>query len=295
MEGILVIDKPPGPTSADVVDLAKRALKTKAGHLGTLDPFASGVLPLCLGEATKIARLLVLADKQYEGRIRLGVQTDTGDPTGQVVAEKPVPEGLSQRLEAVREQLGGRRLQTPPMYSALKHEGTPLYKLARKGITVEREPRWIHVTFEALEVEAADTLRFCLTCSKGTYVRVLAEEIGEALGTVAHLLELRRTRFGPFSIAQAVPLSALEGPAPALPFVPIERALCHLRKFPLSAAEVARAERGDLALLRRLPSASSGETALLTDREGQALALIEYRLPKGWAYLRVLRRRGGQS
>jgi tRNA pseudouridine55 synthase len=295
MEGILVVDKPTGPTSADVVDLAKRALRTKVGHLGTLDPFASGVLPLCIGDATKIARLLVVADKQYEGRIRLGVQTDTGDPTGTVVAEQRVPADFAARLHEVKARLSGKRLQIPPMYSALKRGGVPLYKLARQGISVEREPRWIELTFQYLEPEGKNVLRFQVTCSKGTYIRVLAEEIGAALGTVAHLQELRRTRFGPFTLKEAQPLSALSESGIHKALIPLVRALGHLRQIALASQEVPRATRGDLVLLRRLPPGSEGETALLVSDSGEAVALIEYRPDRGWVYLRVLHRHEGKS
>ena len=154
MNGLLIVDKPEGLTSADVVRAAKRVLHTKTGHLGTLDPFASGVLPLCLGEGTKIAQFLNQSDKSYEGLIRLGSETDSGDPTGTTIATAAVPPLAAETLDQLASRFVGASTQIPPMYSAIKRNGTPLYKLARKGVEVERKPRKVEI--EHLELEARD-------------------------------------------------------------------------------------------------------------------------------------------
>ncbi|OFV87008.1 MAG: tRNA pseudouridine(55) synthase TruB, partial [Acidobacteria bacterium RBG_16_68_9] len=204
MNGILILDKPEGLTSAEVVRRVKRRLRVKVGHLGTLDPFASGVLPLCIGDGTKIAQFLNTATKTYEGTIRLGAATDTGDCTGVVARTAPIPAFGSEDLRAVERQFQGPYTQVPPMYSALKQGGVPLYKLARQGVEVERSGRLVHI--ESLRLCRADeaSLDFEVSCSKGTYVRVLAEDVAAALGTAAHVSVLRRTRFGEFTLSHAV-------------------------------------------------------------------------------------------
>lgn len=288
MNGLLIVDKLPGLTSADVVRQVKRRFRGKVGHLGTLDPFASGVLPLCLGEGTKVAQILTVTDKQYQGLISLGCRTDTGDPTGAVIEEQPVPHDITGRLEEVVQRLSGERLQTPPMYSAVKRQGVPLYKLARKGITVDRSPRRVEVRFEELALSGPHTLRFSVTCSKGTYIRVLAEEIGQALGTCAHLRELRRVRFGPFDLAMALSVEALESEPLERYLIPIEMALKDLRQLPLAKDSAHRVKQGSTAILRELPTGRPGEAALLVDEAKRALALVQYRSGVGWTYLRVL-------
>ena len=280
MTGILLVDKPEGMTSAGVIRALKPRLgRTKVGHLGTLDPFASGLLPLCLGEATKVARWLLLEDKAYEGTIRLGTATDTLDRTGTVVGNAPVP-ALEQRLvDDIARRFAGRRQQVPPMYSALKRAGVPLYELARRGIEVEREPRDIEIHRLTLAACVPDRIDFAVECSKGTYVRVLAAEIGEALATVAHLETLRRTRVGSFRIAEATAVAALLAiPADAcLPLVPVRQALGAYGAFAVPSAEVlVRLRRGQQEPLARLPAPrSSGETALLLDAAGDVAAVLE--------------------
>ena len=202
MNGLLLIDKPAGLTSAEVVRRVKRRVRVKVGHLGTLDPFATGLLPLCLGEATKIAQFLNTADKRYEGVIQLGWATDTGDCTGRQTASAAVSDRAAADLDAVARRFTGEILQKPPMYSAIKRDGVPLYRFARQGLEVERTPRPVRIAHLGLESVGSGRLRFVLACSKGTYVRVLAEEIGAALGTAAHLDALRRTSFGSFDITR---------------------------------------------------------------------------------------------
>lgn len=275
MDGLLIVDKPEGLTSAEVVRRVKRWTRSKTGHLGTLDPFASGVLPLCLGEGTKIAAFLNQADKEYTGVLRLGQRTDTGDPTGTVVEEAEVPTDLSPaQLAPLAAAFIGPQLQVPPMYSALKRDGQPLYKLARQGIEVEREARTVR--FDACEVEAVSShdLRFRVACSKGTYVRVWAEDFAARLGTVAHLTQLRRTRFGPFAIEQAMTLAEIESTAdPRL--LPLRAALGELPEISLSATEAQRAKQGFEPLLERLAwPKGAGDAVKLINPEGKLTAIV---------------------
>lgn len=209
LDGVLLLDKPAGLSSNDALIQAKRLLNAKkAGHTGTLDPFATGLLPLCFGEATKFSQDLLEADKTYETVIHLGIRTTTGDTEGEGLSRQAVAVTL-EAIEPVLARFRGEIEQVPPMYSALKRDGKPLYEYARAGITLERQARC--VTIHALELLAFEspflTLRVC--CSKGTYIRVLGEDIGQALGCGAHLQALRRTRVGDLSLAQAATLDAL--------------------------------------------------------------------------------------
>jgi len=291
VSGLLLIDKPEGPTSAEVVRRVSRLLPgSKVGHLGTLDPFASGVLPLCVGEATKIAQFLNVADKEYEGIIHLGVSTDTGDCTGKTVRTAEVPKLTKQRLREAEDRFTGEYEQVPPMYSALKHKGVPLYRLARKGIEVERTPRRVHVTSLQLTAEGADRLRFKASCSKGTYIRVLAEDLGGFLGTAAHLESLRRTRFGRFDLAQAVPLSSWSR-GKAEGWVTIREALSTFPVLELSADETKAVGRGQAWVLGRLDALSEADLAVLVDPEDRVVAVVSKRKGR-WAFGRVLRPEG---
>jgi len=291
VNGILLVDKPEGMTSAGVVRLLKRPLEpAKIGHLGTLDPFASGLLPLCVGEATKVARYLLLEDKAYTGRIRLGAETDTLDRTGAVTARAPVPELTQSAVDEVAARFRGPQRQTPPMYSALKRDGVPLYKLARKGMEVEREAREVVIHALALRLVAPDALDFEVRCSKGTYVRVLAADLGLALGTVAHLEELRRTQVGTFRVEDARAPEALRGePLSSWPVIGIPQALAGLRRFTLSGPDVATLRRGQQGPLGALPKGEAGEAALVLTQEGAVAAVIEVAdADRGWRMVRVL-------
>jgi tRNA pseudouridine55 synthase len=209
VDGVLLLDKSAGHSSNDVLIQAKRLLNAKkAGHTGTLDPFATGLLPLCFGEATKFAQDLLESDKTYEAVVRLGIRTTTGDTEGEVLETCAVSVSMEQ-IDAVLPRFRGPIQQVPPMYSALKRDGKPLYEYARAGVTLERDAR--PVTIHALEMLAyeAPYLTLRVTCSKGTYIRVLGEDIGAALGCGAHLQALRRTQVGALSIAQAVTLDGL--------------------------------------------------------------------------------------
>jgi tRNA pseudouridine55 synthase len=209
VDGVLLLDKPVGLSSNDALIKAKRVLNAKkAGHTGTLDPFATGLLPLCFGEATKFSQDLLEADKTYEATVHLGVMTTTGDTEGSVVEGREVDVTLEQ-IDAALARFRGPIMQVPPMYSALKRDGKPLYEYARAGKTVEREGR--QVTIHSLELLACalPDVSFRVTCSKATYVRTLAEDIGEALGCGAHLVALRRTGVGALTLEHAVTLDAL--------------------------------------------------------------------------------------
>ena len=209
VHGVLLLDKGAGHSSNDVLIKAKRLLNAqKAGHTGTLDPFATGLLPLCFGEATKFAQDLLEADKTYETVVHLGVRTTTADTEGEVLESLPVDVSV-ERIEQVLAQFRGEIDQVPPMHSALKRDGKPLYEYARAGVTLEREAR--RVTIHELELieYRAPYLSLRVRCSKGTYVRVLGEDIGAALGCGAHLQALRRTKVGMLTLDGAVTLEAL--------------------------------------------------------------------------------------
>ncbi len=210
-----MIDKPVGPTSFQIVQRIRRALRMKkVGHAGTLDPFASGLLVVCAGRpATKLIDRLMAGEKEYEAVLKLGVETDTQDLEGKVVAEQPVPDLSKEQVESCLATFLGDQLQHPPQYSALKHKGKPLYYYARKGVSIEKPPRPITIhELELLEL-GGDTLSLRVVCSKGTYIRTLAHDIGGKLGCGAHLIVLRRTRSGNFKVANAVNGTLLEDPA----------------------------------------------------------------------------------
>jgi tRNA pseudouridine55 synthase len=201
INGVVLLDKPPGLSSNSAVQRVKRPLGAKkAGHTGSLDPIATGLLPVCLGEATKLAAFLLDDDKRYETRVRLGVTTASADIEGEVLKTRDVPELNEERIEAVLAQFRGAISQIPPMYSALKHQGRRLYELARKGVEVEREPRNIRIHELLLKGYGADYLDLEVHCSKGTYIRSLAADIGEVLGCGGHVELLRRTAVGALSL-----------------------------------------------------------------------------------------------
>ena len=216
VSGVILVDKPKGMTSQQVVSKVKYLFKSpihdskKAGHTGTLDPMATGLLPICLGEATKFSHYQLDADKSYQATILLGSQTDTGDADGQIVTQASIPVFDEASLATIAQQFLGAQQQIPPMYSALKKDGKKLYEYARAGIEVDRPPR--DITIKAINLQMIDDTQISLTvtCTKGTYVRVLAEDIAKQLGTLGHLTALRRTQVGNFSIDDAIALSSLE-------------------------------------------------------------------------------------
>lgn len=211
-EGILLIDKPKGITSHDIVDRVRRKLHMKrVGHAGTLDPMATGLVIILVGKATKASQYLMGMDKVYEGSMLLGKNTNTHDAEGEVTLERPVPTLSEADVVAVLKSFEGDQYQIPPMFSAKKIDGVPLYKLARKGKEVEREARLIHVSsFELDEYHAPDRIDFTVACTKGTYVRTLAHDIGEKLGCGAHLTSLNRTDIEKFKIEDSIRLDEFE-------------------------------------------------------------------------------------
>ena len=210
-DSVLVVDKPPEITSAKAVARVKKITGAKkAGHTGTLDPFATGVLVCCLGKATRLAKFFLHGDKTYEAVMQLGVETDTQDLTGSIVAESPVPPITKESMEKVFAGFTGEIKQTPPAYSALKHNGVPLYKLARKGTPVVKEARLITIySLDLLEINGSK-VRFVASCSGGSYIRTLCSDMGRVIGCGAHLHELRRVENSGFSIKEAVSLDQLE-------------------------------------------------------------------------------------
>jgi tRNA pseudouridine55 synthase len=210
LDGVLLADKPYGASSNGFLQTLRRLYRAeKGGHGGTLDPMATGLMVMCFGEATKFSSWLLESTKRYEGEITLGQRTDTGDAEGQVTGSAEVPASLPD-LAAVAAAFTGPREQRPPMYSALKHEGRPLYEYARQGVEVDKPARRIVIERLSLESIGPARLRFDVLCSTGTYVRVLAEELAAALGTLGHLGALRRTASGPFGIGEAASLETLE-------------------------------------------------------------------------------------
>jgi tRNA pseudouridine55 synthase len=210
-DGVLLVDKAAGMTSHDVVALVRRRLQMKkVGHCGTLDPIATGLLLLTLGRGTKIQDLLMSEDKEYSGTMLLGKTTDTQDSAGVVLEERPVPQFDEATIRGAFDKYCGDFYQMPPMVSAIKQAGVPLYKLARQGKTVEREPRLVHVFRYSIDKIALPEIDFTVLCSKGFYVRTYAHDIGEALGCGAHLKNLRRTKSGRFNVEGAITVAELK-------------------------------------------------------------------------------------
>ena len=211
VSGVLVIDKPIGLSSNDVVQKAKRLFNArKVGHTGALDPLATGVLPLCFGEATKFSQYLLSSDKKYWVRLQLGVATDSGDAEGKIIAERPVENIDAAKINAALRFFRGEIDQVPSMFSAIKHKGQPLYKLARQGIEIEREARRVTIFSNELVAFEGDQLELEIHCSKGTYVRTIAQELGEVLGCGAHVSALRRRAAGPYDESDLISFATLE-------------------------------------------------------------------------------------
>ena len=244
---MLLLDKPAGMSSNAALQKARWLFNAeKAGHTGTLDPLATGLLPVCFGEATKFSAELLDADKAYFASVRLGIVTDTADAEGQVLATRPVTAGEAE-VRALLPRFTGNITQVPPMHSALKRDGKPLYELARQGIEVERAPRTVTISALALSGWRGDGFDLQVDCSKGTYVRTLAADLGEALGCGAHLSALRRTRVGRLTLEQAVTLEAIEALDAAGRdhlLLPADGLLADLPAVTLNAAEAARMLQG---------------------------------------------------
>jgi tRNA pseudouridine55 synthase len=296
-DGVLVVDKPSGPTSFDVVRRIKRAAHLKrVGHGGTLDPLASGVLPICVGEGTKLAAFLLDADKEYDVTLRLGVETDTYDAAGAVTSRRDASAIDEARVRAALPAFTGTIEQVPPAYSALKRDGRPLYEYARAGEAVEIRPRT--VTIHALELtrfEGPEAVDLRVRCSKGTYVRSLAFDLGRALGAGGHVTALRRTRSGPFGLAAALPLEAvlerLAGASDApLPVIAPADALEHLPACAVDAAVARQLEQGkrlDWASLPGAPEARPDLRIRVLRPDGALLAVAQPRADGTVGTLRV--------
>ncbi len=278
VHGVVLVDKPAGMTSNAVVQRVRRLFNAqKAGHTGTLDPFATGLLPVCLGEATKASAFQLDADKTYEASLKLGVRTDTGDSDGSPVETVPVPAlTMAQVVDACR-TLTGEIWQTPPLYSALKKDGRPLYDYARAGETVAVEPRRVVVhALEPLALEG-DRLRFRVHCGKGTYVRALGEDLARALGTVGHLVELRRLETGGLSVDDALTLEAIEQ-APDAALRPLEILLPHLPRHDADEAAARQLSHGN-----PIPwTSAESAPAVLVMHDGVPLCIGEVRQGRLW-------------
>ncbi|EWH02120.1 tRNA pseudouridine(55) synthase TruB [Halomonas sp. BC04] len=267
VNGVLLLDKPQGASSNHALQRARRLFQAqKAGHTGTLDPMATGLLPVCFGEATKFSSFLLEADKVYRTRVQLGVVTDTGDAEGEVVERQAVPALSEADIEAVLARFRGEIEQVPPMYSALKHQGRKLYELAREGKTVERAARRVTVYDARLLAHDGDAFTLEVRCSKGTYIRTLAEDIGRALGCGAHITALRRLKTGPFDASEMVAFDGLEArPDQAdleARLLPVDVLVAHLPSLELDVEAVTRLQHGQSAVVS--PGAMApGETTRL--------------------------------
>ena len=246
INGLLLLDKPVGISSNQALSKAKRCLKSrKAGHAGTLDPFANGLLLCAFGQATKANAYLLKADKTYRAQLKLGIATATGDTEGETIQSSALPQLGLQQWQVLADQFIGQQQQTPPMYSALKHNGVPLYELARKGQVVERQSRSIVIHDLQVTTIDNDLLSFEVSCSTGTYVRTLAEDLAKAAGTVGHLQTLRRLSIGEFNVVNAVSLEQLDTavsmqtPIDEL-LLPPEDALLHLPRVSLDVDQTAK-------------------------------------------------------
>lgn len=280
VDGILLLDKPLDVSSNGILQRVRWLYQAeKAGHTGALDPLASGLLPICFGEATKFSQFLLDTDKTYEVSARFGVRTDTSDAAGEIISEKPVSFDLAQLQQAV-EKMRGPQLQVPTMFSALKYQGQPLYKYARQGITVPRDARPINIfRFDLLDFDGQDA-RFIVHCSKGTYIRTLIDDLGETLGSGAYVTALRRTQVGPFQASQMLtdeflaPLNqAQDWTGLDALLLPMDYALAGLPRLSLDAAAVSRLRHGQTvlltpALLQLLPVEPSDAIALYDEQQG---------------------------
>lgn len=294
--GLLLVDKPEGPSSAHVVQRAKVSLGAKkVGHLGTLDPFASGLLLLGINEGTKISDIFLRAPKSYRGVVTLGVATDSQDSTGVVVKTRPVPSLGDLELRVLEQRFSGQLQQTPPMFSALKRDGVRLYKLARQGKEVPRLPRTIQIDSIQLRQINCTEVGIDVTCSRGTYVRTLAADLGEALGCGAHLKSLRRIACGHLRVERAVSLDELERLTTRAEsaMIPLSSALTHLRGITWDHRWLARLRLGQQECLSQIGKPlEKQELVRLLDARGDLVALIGWNedTPSGgWRLLRVFK------
>jgi tRNA pseudouridine55 synthase len=294
LNGVLLIDKPEGPSSAQVVQKVKAILGAKkVGHLGTLDPFASGLLLLGINAGTKIADIFLKAKKSYSGVIALGLETDTQDSTGKVLNHRPVPPLDEDGIQKIQAAFTGSLLQTPPMFSALKQSGVRLYELARQGQKVARAPRKIQIDQLKLWKLGQTELGFELLCSRGTYVRTLAADMGEFLGCGAHLKSLRRLSCGHLTAEQAVSLDEVASlkDRGEIPILTLNQALSSVRSVCLDDASLSRLTMGQQNVLSELAEPGEGEKLVrLVDSSENLIALAEWIDDSGvgrWRLIRV--------
>ncbi|MDW5378698.1 tRNA pseudouridine(55) synthase TruB [Halomonas sp. HP20-15] len=270
IDGVLLLDKPPGVSSNHALQRVRRLFQAqKAGHTGTLDPMATGLLPVCFGEATKFSSYLLEADKVYRTYVRLGEITDTGDADGEVIERRQVPVLEAADIERVLVDFRGEIEQVPPMHSALKHQGKPLYQLAREGKTITRAPRRVTVYDTRLVGCEPAGFELEVACSKGTYIRTLAEDIGAALGCGAHISSLRRLRTGPFQAADMFDFAALDGESATAEreqaLLPMDVLVAHLPRLDVDDATAQRVLHGQRAQLDTIGLANDSLVRLYRD------------------------------
>jgi len=291
---ILLIDKPEGPSSAQVVHQVKKILGAKkVGHLGTLDPFASGLLLIGVNEGTKIADIFLGGVKSYRGVMMLGIETDTQDGTGKVVLERPVPNISKSELRSLEKKFTGALQQVPPMFSALKKDGVRLYRLARQGKEIPREPRSIRIDALCLKPLSDREVEIEVTCSRGTYVRTLAADMGKELGCGAHLKNLRRVACDHLAVAQAIDIEELKNnfSTGSVPLLSLSSALNHLRAVTWQSSLVTRLRLGQQETLGQIGNRMDGEVFVrVLDSRGGLAALAKWNedIPGGrWRLSRV--------
>ncbi|WP_044409332.1 tRNA pseudouridine(55) synthase TruB [Thiomicrospira microaerophila] len=280
VNGIVLVNKAAGLTSADVVKQVSRLYNAKkAGHTGTLDPFATGLLPVCLGEATKVSSFLLASDKGYIATLQLGEATDTGDHDGEVIERATVPDLTQETIETVLAQFTGKIMQMPPMYSSLKHEGQSLHVYARQGIEIEREPREVDIlSIKLLDFDPTH-IRFNVHCTKGTYIRVLGYDIAKALGTVGHLVALHRTHTGVFDSDMMQPIEEIARYRNTN-LLPLDIALSDYQALHLTAEQKTHLWMG--GFLFDIKPANPQQTTLVTlyDDQQQIFAVGEWQADK---------------
>ncbi|HIE33277.1 MAG TPA: tRNA pseudouridine(55) synthase TruB [Thermodesulfobacteriaceae bacterium] len=290
LNGVLVLDKPKDISSTEAVEKIKKILRVrKAGHGGTLDPFATGVLPICIGKGTKIAQFILEGDKVYEGCFELGIVTDTYDLTGEVIEKNPVPELSAEEIGKVMEGFLGIIEQVPPPYSAAKYKGRPLYKWARKGIKIEKKPKKVEILKFRLKKFESPRVYFEVYCSKGTYVRSLIHEVGQRLNCGAVLIELRRIRKGPFTIEEALAFEEIEklaqeerlmekiiSPAEALSFIPAVTISTSMAQRIRQGRPVSLNVLGNLIKLQKVPRKHRVPWLRIVTEEGDLVAVTYY-------------------
>jgi len=284
IDGLLIVDKLEGMTSLEVVRQVKRRLGVKrAGHMGTLDPFATGVLPIALNEGTKLIPFIIDEPKEYEAILKLGEETNTDDPAGTVISSRPWKDVSHNAIRSAFRPFLGKIRQIPPMFSAIKMEGRPLYRWARKGVEVERKEREVEIFSLEIEEIRPPQVRFKVSCSKGTYIRSLGRDIGREIGCGAHLLQLRRVRSGPFTIEQALPWERLRGllqmnpPFPG--WVPLEEALPSLPEMIGDERLITKVRHGREMVVRdlspqALPPFEKGQWLKITSPKEGLVAIL---------------------